>query len=278
MAIGGELSAGKVYIGPELPARLDQSALTLDDDANPFSGTLACVGPAFFGAPTNIGFARAVVNVGPAIPPMIPGIPSLGLEVTGGTHHQGYMNNFGLSNMFGISNTLGILNKIGINNAIGLSNRMGYNVAVGGETNVQPIQNDAALGKTSACPLYTHHGNMYVNGHFSAASKAFEIDHPSKPGKKLYHGSLEGPEHGVYVRGRVTIDGIIELPEYWKDLIDPETITVQLTPHRFYQELFVDRIEWGTRVIVRNSSGGAIDAYYLVQAERKDIDKLVVEP
>jgi hypothetical protein len=36
MAIGGELSAGKLYIGPELPARLDQSALTLDDDASPF--------------------------------------------------------------------------------------------------------------------------------------------------------------------------------------------------------------------------------------------------
>ena len=79
-------------------------------------------------------------------------------------------------------------------------------------------------------------------------------------------------------RSRVTTDGIIELPDYWKDLVDPATITVQLTASRFYQELFVDRIEWGQRVIVRNSSGGAIDAYYLVQAERKDIPKLEVEP
>ena len=277
MALAGELSAGKLYVGPEIPTRLDQSALTLDDDANPFAGTLAVAGPAFFGAPTNIGFARAAVNIGPAIAPFSPGIPSLGLDVTAGTQHTGYMNNLGLSNFFGMSNKLGMLNKIGTNNALGLSNRTGYNVAVGGETNTQPVQEDTCVAKTSAAPLYTHYGNMHVNGSFSANSKAFEIDHPSKPGKKLYHGSLEGPEHGVYVRGRVTTDGIIELPEYWKDLVDPETITVQLTPHRFYQELFVDHIEWGVRVVVRNSSGGAIDAYYFVQAERKDIEKLQVE-
>ena len=258
MAIGGEMSVGKLYVGPEIPTRLDQSNLTLDDDANPFAGTVAVAGPAFFGAPTNIGFARAAVNIGPAIPPFTPGIPTLGLDVTAGTQHSGYMNNLALSNFFGMSNTLGVLNKIGTNNAIGLSNRMGYNVAVGGETNTQPVQNDAASSKTSAAPLYTHHGNMNVNGSFSANSKSFEINHPSKPGMKLYHGSLEGPEHGVYVRGRVTTDGIIELPDYWKDLVDPSTITVQLTPTRFYQELFVDRIEWGQKVIVRNASGGAL--------------------
>lgn len=70
--------------------------------------------------------------------------------------------------------------------------------------------------------------------------------------------------------GRVTVDGIIELPEQWRGDIRQETISVQLTPNRFYQELFVDRIEWGTRIIIRNSSGGAIDAYYSVQAQPLD--------
>jgi hypothetical protein len=70
--------------------------------------------------------------------------------------------------------------------------------------------------------------------------------------------------------GRVTIDGIIELPDYWRGDIKQETISVQLTPNRFYQELFIDRIEWGTKVIVRNASGGAIDAYYSVQAQPLD--------
>ena len=30
-------------------------------------------------------------------------------------------------------------------------------------------------------------------------SKSFDIEHPSKEGKRLIHGSLEGPEHGVYI-------------------------------------------------------------------------------
>ena len=70
--------------------------------------------------------------------------------------------------------------------------------------------------------------------------------------------------------GRVTADGIIELPDHWKGDIIHETISIQLTPNRFYQDLFVDRIEWGTRIIIRNSSGGAIDAYYSVQAQSLD--------
>ena len=138
MAGISDLTAGKIYIGPEIPANLDQSYLTLDDDANPFSGTLSCVGPEFFGAPTNVGFARACVNIGPALPPFAPGIPGLALDVTGITHHNGSMNNFGMSNMFGTSNTLGILNKLGLSNIFGLSSRFGYGTKVGGQTAAEP--------------------------------------------------------------------------------------------------------------------------------------------
>ena len=70
---------------------------------------------------------------------------------------------------------------------------------------------------------------------------------------------------------------MIELPEYWKGLVDAETITVNLTPHGSYQELFVKSIEWGARINVVNNAGGAIDCSYVVYAERKDVDKLVVE-
>ena len=83
-----EISSQKVYIGPTIPLKTDQSLLTLNGKI-PFDGTLAVSGTAFFGAPTNIGFARAVVNIGPAIPPFSPGIPTLGLDVTGGTQHTG---------------------------------------------------------------------------------------------------------------------------------------------------------------------------------------------
>jgi len=112
--------------------------------------------------------------------------------------------------------------------------------------------------------------SVTVNGSFAATSKSFLIDHPTKEGFKLAHGSLEGPEHGVYVRGRVT-DGVIELPEYWTALVDEETITVQLTAigdsgNRWVIDVADNKITTG---------GGA--AFYFVQAERKDVNRLEVE-
>lgn len=71
---------------------------------------------------------------------------------------------------------------------------------------------------------------MTLTGELTATAKNFKIDHPIKKGKKLMHGSLEGPEHGVYVRG-VTSPGtnMILLPDYWKKLVDQDSVTVQLT-------------------------------------------------
>jgi hypothetical protein len=277
MASASEFSAQKIYIGPEIPARVDASELTLDEKAIPFSGTLACVGPAFFGMPTNLGFARGVVNVGPSLPPFSATIPGLSLDVTGATHHNGLVNNFGLSNHIGSTNHIGAAFSLGAIMDIGVSTRVGASAAVGGEINAQPNQNDSAVYMTSAAPFYQHFGNMNVAGAFSASTKAFEIDHPTKPGMKLRYGSLEGPENGVYTRGTVTVDGIIELPDYWSKLVDPASLTVQLTSIGVYQELYVDHIEWGQKIVIRNSSGGKINAYYFVQGERIDVDKLVVE-
>ena len=109
------------------------------------------------------------------------------------------------------------------------------------------------------------------------SKKGFDIPHPTKKNHRLSHVCLEGPEAGVYYRGRLTNKSVIELPEYWKGLVDAETITVNLTPHGSYQELFVKSIEWGARINVVNNAGGAIDCSYVVYAERKDVDKLVVE-
>ena len=107
--------------------------------------------------------------------------------------------------------------------------------------------------------------------------KSFDIPHPTKEGWRLRHICLEGPEAGVYYRGRLTGDTVIELPEYWRGLIDPETITVTLTQIRTSQDLIVDSIEWGTRIKIKSGNGTTIDCFYLVHAERKDGEKLIVE-
>lgn len=111
----------------------------------------------------------------------------------------------------------------------------------------------------------------------SLPAKPFDISHPSKEGHRLRHVSLEGPEIAVYYRGKLKGGNVIELPEYWSNLIDPETITVNLTPVGIYQELFVEKIEWGRTIIIKNREGGPINCHYTVYAERKDMEKLIVE-
>ena len=107
--------------------------------------------------------------------------------------------------------------------------------------------------------------------------KPFDIPHPTKKGYRLRHVCLEGPESGVYYRGRLTGKNVIELPEYWRGLLDPETITVTLTQIKTSQDLVVDGIEWGSRIKVKSGNGIDIDCFYLVHAERADGEKLIVE-
>jgi hypothetical protein len=117
-----------------------------------------------------------------------------------------------------------------------------------------------------------------TTGTIYAISKSFRIDHPSKEGMILTYGSLEGPEHGVYIRGKATTN-IIELPDYWRELVDPNSITVQLTATgRYQQELYVDKI-FDNKVFIGNENhvNKNISCFYLIQAERVDIPKLEVE-
>lgn len=107
--------------------------------------------------------------------------------------------------------------------------------------------------------------------------KGFDIKHPNKENHRLRHICLEGPEAGVYYRGRLTDSNIINLPEYWKGLIDPETITVSLTQIGSSQDLIIDSIEWGSKVKIRSGNASRIDCYYVIHAARIDGEPLIVE-
>ena len=114
-------------------------------------------------------------------------------------------------------------------------------------------------------------------GNTVGSVKAFDIQHPSKEGYRLRYICLEGPEAEVYLRGKLEDQSVIELPDYWKHLVDTDTIGVSLTPYGVYQELFVDKIEWGQRIIVRNNSGGPIRCSYVVYGQRKDVARNISE-
>jgi len=128
------------------------------------------------------------------------------------------------------------------------------------------------LDVTGTCTATTFSGTINQQ-----AWKGFDIKHPNKEGQRLRHICLEGPEAGVYIRGRLTETNVIDLPDYWRGLIDPESITVSLTQIGSSQDLIVERIEWGKRVYVRSGNASAIDCYYTIQASRIDGEPLIVE-
>jgi hypothetical protein len=134
--------------------------------------------------------------------------------------------------------------------------------------NAQIFYSGTNIGIGLSNPAY----KLEVNGSFAATTKSFVIDHPTKPDMKLRYGSLEGPENGVYVRGKSS-ENIIELPDYWTGLVDEDTITVQLTAKGKHQALFVEDIA-DNKIYVGGVEG---EFFYFIQAERKDVDKLVVE-
>lgn len=109
-----------------------------------------------------------------------------------------------------------------------------------------------------------------------ASIKNFVIDHPTKKGKNLIHTCLEGPENGVYVRGKLLNQTEIDLPEYWTNLVDENSITVSLTPVGSYQDIIVSEIS-NNKIYVQSKFNIPINCYYHVFGTRKDVPSLIVE-
>ena len=122
----------------------------------------------------------------------------------------------------------------------------------------------------------------------SVNTKTFIVDHPIYENKHLVHACLEGPEAGVYYRGKGEITNnkytIIKLPEYVEKLA--KDFTIQITPiytGKRYDDktsdeislspsnLYTSEIENGIFVVY----GRNAKFYWLVFGKRLDI---VVEP
>ena len=118
-----------------------------------------------------------------------------------------------------------------------------------------------------------------LSSRFSSADdrpKPFDIKHPSREGYRLRYACVEGPEVGVYHRGRVKNEKVIVLPSYWKDFVYIDSISVQIQPIGAHQDVIVKR--WDDEKIYLQSRGGMpIDCFYHVYAERNDINPLITE-
>ena len=140
--------------------------------------------------------------------------------------------------------------------------------------------------------IETYKGDLYVTGDIDGGNKGrlaarfavadskpkpFDMQHPTKgEGNRLRYACIEGPEVGVYFRGRLRRGKEIFLPNYWKGLVHIQSITVQLQPIGAHQDIIIKR--WDDQKIYLQSNGGLpIDCFYHVYAERKDCNPLVVE-
>ena len=155
--------------------------------------------------------------------------------------------------------------------------------------NINVVGNIVATGNITCTGKFIFNGAMQLTGLGDVATKvlavekvanskkSFDISHPSKDGHRLRYICLEGPEAEVYLRGKLKGDNKIELPHVWRDLVDLETLGVTLTPHGCYQELFVEKIQWGTQITIKNNLSGPIDCSYVVYGRRKDTPRNIPE-
>ena len=114
------------------------------------------------------------------------------------------------------------------------------------------------------------------SGSIVATTKLFDISHPNKEGYRLAHSCLEGPEHSVYFRGKVRNRSTIQLPKYWKGLVDYTTITVSLTPIGAHQNVIVKRVD-EDKIYLQAQGGMPINCYFHVFGTREDVERLEVE-
>ena len=269
------------YIGDKLVVgQIDYSFLPAVPS---IPGTTVLNGPVWIGAGgPQLPIANCMIG---------PGLHPITLQITGITNVAGVVNRVAIANVFGLTTKVGATLRAALSATTGVNIKSSTNIGASINTFKTVYVETLLDSPLINCQSLNFTGKIFgadidcasikaAFGAFSSVAapfKLFDIPHPNKPGMRLKHACIEGPEVGVYYRGKLTGNNVIELPDYWNNLIDPETITVNLTPHTHYQELYVKNIEWGRKINVVNNTGGSIDCSYIVYAERKDVEKLEIE-
>tara|TARA_B100000900_G_scaffold315247_1_gene274125 strand:+ start:416 stop:1237 length:822 start_codon:yes stop_codon:yes gene_type:complete len=204
------------------------------DGDKEFEGTLAAVGPVFLGEHSDIAAGHVNIGTGLGIQKFKPLVKGLALSVEGDVEIA--------------------------------QDPFGDNFP-----NAVIIQGDVKINGKVDC------GNKgLLAERFSTADalgKSFDIKHPTKEGYRLRYACIEGPEVAVYHRGRCVGTEIV-LPEYWKNLVYEDSITVQITPIGKQEDIYVKSFD-SEKVVLESDSD--IDCFYMIVGERNDINPLIVE-
>ena len=246
LIVGGQLRVGTGLCPP------------IKEGDTRINGSMMCEGPAVFGGPTEFPGNSATIMIGRTRNNDVDCTPAdHSLHIKGDIKTEGDGTNEAHVLIDGTKNT----------NAL---------VVEGHQT-----INNGNL-HTSNLLTCTFQGLVGTGGAFSSSTintqgwKGFDIAHPSREGYRLRHICLEGPEGAVYVRGRITNKKVIKLPTYWEKLVDPTTITVNLTPYGAHQDVIVKRIE-PTEIHLQSNGGLPINCFYHVFGARADGERLTPE-
>lgn len=241
-------------------------------------GTAVINGPVYIGAALQGGVPSAACMIGPPLPNVT--FPA-SLDVKGISIFTGITNILGNLNVPAISNFTGLVtvNAVAIKNGVDLKNAL----SLGNDRTVcnapvivnSIIKADDFFSSTGGLNATTKVALKALQ--IAVGKKAFDIQHPSKNGYRLRHICVEGPTADVYFRGKLQNSDTIMIPDYWDKLVDIESISVSLTPIETYQELFVEKIEWGRKIIIKNNLGTSINCSYIVYGERIDGEKNIPE-
>ena len=237
-------------------------------------GTSVLNGPVWIGAGVPLPVANCMI--GPGLNPITLDVKGIS-NITGVTNVYGNINRFALTTATGATIKNGISAKNAAAVTTGLSTKAAVQITHGPKTCSATVTTPVVKAGVISGNVTTTTGINPTVAAALATKKSFDIPHPTKDGWRLRHVCIEGPTADVYVRGKLNNSNVIELPEYWRKLVDPETITVNLTPVGTHQELYIDKIEWGTRIIIKNNSGASVNCYYTVYGERVDTDKNISE-
>ena len=240
-------AATRLTVGSQTAAGITNPQ-KLPYESSVFGGLSILNGPVQIGVAPLLPVPKGVLDVGPTVPTSGP----MALSAINVTHP-----------VKGIQIT---------STAIGFQVAAPTNIVLGNISITGNVVLTGNLNGTGTCTFPTFRGSINVQGW-----KGFDIKHPNKKGHRLRHVCVEGPEAAVYIRGTLKDSNFIQLPEYWKGLVDPESISITLTPIGSYQELYIKNIEWGQKVTVMNSTSGSIHCFYSIWASRIDGEPLVVE-
>jgi hypothetical protein len=125
---------------------------------------------------------------------------------------------------------------------------------------------EGRLGTRSGATKY---GVLSLGGSLATGIKSFADPHPTDPGKVIKYITLEGPESGIYFRGRARFQNgtaTIDVPEDFRLVSDPDGLSIQVTPIGEMATVAVAHIGLD-RIVVRGSRN--VEFFYLVNGVRK---------